>query len=213
MNFSEKILNSKIIKDPWPHKIINDTFDIEIFNKLSSVPKFLLDFENIKKNTFLKEKIQESKGEEGTTFGLWDLEQCGIDTETLNLISKVTDDFLKLSTSIFAQFPDHRKTNVELRTKPVFILDKPGNKYPIHDDIFNKIITFVTYMHPTENFGTSLHKENSDESLIKTVEWKQNRSLLFCPQTDITWHSYIAKKDVDSRCSFTIFVGFPVDPT
>ena len=74
-------------------------------------------------------------------------------------------------------------------------------EYPIHYDIEEKVLSFVTYVN-SEGTGTLLYDEN--KNFVKEVEWKPNRSLVFAGETDVTWHSY--KTDHRPRLTINTFI-------
>jgi hypothetical protein len=64
-----------------------------------------------------------------------------------------------------------------------------GNKkFPIHCDLPNKLLSVVVYISPENNIGTILYRDREGNNK-HTVEWKQNRSLIFS-RTNDSWHSY-----------------------
>ena len=65
-------------------------------------------------------------------------------------------------------------------------------KYPIHDDAPHKIFALMIYLAPQENIGTELY---AGSDLVKLIEWKPNRAVIFCPLTDVTYHAYGSSSD------------------
>ena len=62
-------------------------------------------------------------------------------------------------------------------------------KFPIHDDIPNKLLSGVIYIKPEKNIGTKFYKnKKGDEG--KEIEWKQNRGVFFAREERQTWHSF-----------------------
>lgn len=60
--------------------------------------------------------------------------------------------------------------------------------YPIHDEAKPKILSAVTYLMPDVSRGTLIF--DKDKNFVKEVEWKPNRTLIFAPIDNVTWHSY-----------------------
>jgi hypothetical protein len=60
--------------------------------------------------------------------------------------------------------------------------------YPIHPDTEDKILSVVVYISPENNIGTILYRDKAGKDKY-TIEWKQNRALIFSRKND-TWHSY-----------------------
>lgn len=65
--------------------------------------------------------------------------------------------------------------------------------YPIHDDAPHKIFALLIYIAPHENVGTQIY--DADKKLVKQIEWKPNRCVMFCPLSDVTWHGYGSSTD------------------
>lgn len=204
----EAIIGGQILNEPWPHQIIEKTIDQKSFEILKTIPRFLLTKENIQKNPFLKEKIffdaRTSPG--GAVLDLLDLIKCGVSEEVVEVFFDVAQDFLKLYKFILDRYPNSRKPSED---EEVFVqaninLDFPYNWFPPHDDVTRKIVTFVVYLSPENNIGTILHSFESEDDVQKIVEWKPNSSILFCPEKNVTWHSFKASNKVRVVCAFFI---------
>jgi hypothetical protein len=212
----EPIVGGQILQEPWPHQIIEQTIDQKSFEVLKTIPRFLLTKENIQKNSFLKEKIffdaRTSPG--GAVLDILDLIKCGVSEDVVEVLFDVAQDFLKLSKSILDRYPNSRKPSPE---QEVFVqaninLDFPYNWFPPHDDVSRKIITFIVYLSPENNIGTILHSIESEDDVQKIVEWKPNSSILFCPEKDVTWHSFKASDKLRVVCAFFIEVNVESRP-
>lgn len=62
-------------------------------------------------------------------------------------------------------------------------------KFPIHDDIPNKLLSGVVYLSPNKNSGTFFYKNYKGDNK-KEVEWKINRGVFFSRLERQSWHSY-----------------------
>lgn len=62
-------------------------------------------------------------------------------------------------------------------------------KFPIHDDIPEKLLSGVIYINPTENTGTIFY-DNKKGDRKSEVEWKINRAVFFSRKERKSWHSY-----------------------
>ena len=62
-------------------------------------------------------------------------------------------------------------------------------KFPIHDDIPNKLLSGVVYLSPSENVGTIFYSDKLGNNK-KIIEWKKNRGVFFSRREQETWHSY-----------------------
>ena len=62
-------------------------------------------------------------------------------------------------------------------------------KFPIHDDIPNKLLSGVIYIKPEKNSGTVFYKTKSGKGK-KEIEWEVNKAIFFSRSERETWHSY-----------------------
>jgi len=62
-------------------------------------------------------------------------------------------------------------------------------KFPIHDDIPDKLLSGVIYVSPEKNTGT-LFYENKKGDGKQEIEWKKNRAVFFSRKERKSWHSY-----------------------
>tara|TARA_B100000965_G_scaffold368563_1_gene355338 strand:+ start:4811 stop:5452 length:642 start_codon:yes stop_codon:yes gene_type:complete len=62
-------------------------------------------------------------------------------------------------------------------------------KFPIHDDIPNKLLSGVIYLNPSKNIGTLFYSDKYGNNK-KTIEWRKNRGVFFSRREEETWHSY-----------------------
>lgn len=80
----------------------------------------------------------------------------------------------------------------------------PANfHHKIHDEAEFKIMSAIVYVGPKVSHGTTFYLEEQFE-----IEWKPNRLMVFCGETNVTWHDY---KSAD-KMRFT-YNYFLVDPT
>lgn len=70
----------------------------------------------------------------------------------------------------------------------IFTLSPKDSRYGLHTDNKDKLLSTVIYLKPENNTGTILYEHKEDKH-PQTVEWKQNRALIFS-RTDETWHAY-----------------------
>lgn len=94
--------------------------------------------------------------------------------------NKISDKYLTL-------FSKHRPFT-KLTTRNQIIFCKGKLDYRIHDESEKKILSAVTYITPDTAIGTHIY--NADKSFNKSIEWLPNRLLMFCGETNKTWHSY-----------------------
>ena len=81
-------------------------------------------------------------------------------------------------------FSKHRE--YEIPSKLVHINATPPNfEHPIHDEASFKIMSAIVYLGPEESHGTTFYMGEEF-----AVEWKPNRLMVFCGETDVTWHGW-----------------------
>ena len=152
---------------PWEHVVVDNFLPDKLFKLLlTAISKKDFTFENKKHyNNFKLDYYEQFE-------------------------KKEVNDFFKQhinETFISEHFSTSRKYS-NLKSHFDFqIMNETGNS-SIHCDLEEKIITSVFYIYPKVNIGTSLYDIN--KNYIKTIDWVPNRAFIFCPLTDITWHSY-----------------------
>lgn len=79
--------------------------------------------------------------------------------------------------------------------------------HKVHDEATFKIMSAILYVAPEYNVGTILHDkfENPTESI--EVEWEPNTLMVFCGESNVTWHHY---ESFDQRFTYNYFL---VDPS
>jgi hypothetical protein len=104
---------------------------------------------------------------------------------------------------LLKEFDKHREYD-EL-AKFIHTAATPANfQHPIHYEAEFKIMTAILYLDPEESYGTNFLLDDYKEEL----EWKPNRLMCFCGETDVTWHDYRSGDAV--RHTYNYFL---VDPT
>ena len=66
-------------------------------------------------------------------------------------------------------------------------------KFPIHDDVPEKLLSGVIYLKPEKNLGTVFYSNKKGDDR-KEIEWKINRAVFFSRTENETWHSYEGDK-------------------
>ena len=201
MHINSSLYNAEIIQEPWPHVVIDDFFTEETWKKLSQIPEYILD---PLANQFLTDRVDNAreKTRGGNVFSLEDLLLSGVPEDIVECYWDACAEILENRETIYGQFPEHRPDNNSLM-KPCLNLDFKGNWYEPHPDSKAKLISLICYLDPVESEGTSLHTNQHQDSLVKTVDWKPNRCMVFCPGRD-TWHSF--KCPSEHRLVLAIFV-------
>ena len=79
----------------------------------------------------------------------------------------------------------------------------PNFDHPLHDEASFKIMSAVIYLGPEKSLGTTFYM---DEEFV--IEWRPNRLMIFCGETDVTWHDFKSGDHV--RHTYNYFL---CDPT
>ena len=69
------------------------------------------------------------------------------------------------------------------------VITNKNQKFPIHDDTPDKILSGVIYLYPKKNSGTLFYSNKKGEKKNE-IEWKVNRGVFFSRIEKKTWHSY-----------------------
>lgn len=156
-----------LVNDPWPYMVLDDYVDQPVMDGVLRVAQ---------------QKIKDG------LHGAWRLEE-ELPELYKDWEKKIKKDFFEF----YSQFPK-RRFILKPKVLSHIVVLPPGYYEGPHFDRFQKIFTSVTYVHPSKSTGTYIH-ESEDYSIFKEIEWKPNRSLLFCGVTNLTWHSF--KNDTD----------------
>lgn len=185
----QNIKNSPILMDPWPHKVIDNFFDKETFDKIRQTAQYL------KKYCI-----------DGKTNPFWLNEalEAGADPATVEDIITATDIILDNIQTILDDFPRYNKSNIGYYAMPKFGISGRDFKYPVHSESSHKVLLFVIYLEPEDERGTRLYSENDESKFVKEIEWKLNRAFLMCPGSDDTWHNWQSNGTVP-RITLNIF--------
>ncbi|MDC0450144.1 hypothetical protein OAL70_04640 [Pelagibacteraceae bacterium] len=106
----------------------------------------------------------------------------------LKLLKDMNDRYHNLAMKILRELNPKK---VSLYDYSEFYIIETGSnyKFPIHDDIPNKILSGVVYLKPEKNSGTLFYKNKKGEGK-EEVEWKVNKAVFFSRAEKETWHSY-----------------------
>lgn len=186
--FLEKCMNTKVMLDPWPHQIINETFDEKTFQKLSDVCVGKLSHIITKDLIHIHPK---------------DYHDYGIDfyDETLDICKNLYEN-LK---SIHEIYPNYRKYTKLGINAHISITPPLPYKFYIHQEGLEKTWSSVTYIAPQQNVGTKMYTRQDEGAFVKEAEWKPNTTFIFCGQQGKTWHSYESNQNTN-RITFNIFI-------
>lgn len=105
-----------------------------------------------------------------------------------DLIKRLQENYHSKAIAILSKLCPKK---LELYDYSEFFIVKTGKnyKFPIHDDIPQKLLSGVVYLSPKSNVGTIFY-ENKKGDGKKIIQWKQNRAIFFARKEGETWHSY-----------------------
>lgn len=207
--------------EPWKHAIIDNFLPEGLFNKFlesqeeiyaisdehfspESQTRIMLQHgsqtTNIVGNNTLPDSSQETK----------DVILSKFDMSGLRDLIDEFNCFLEENISPVYEFLKDEPLTEEdkLNLYSGFQLQPPGFVYPIHDESYIKKISIVLFVTPEDNHGTLLYKspEQDYHNPTKKIEWKQNRTFIFCGIPTVTWHSFYAKNGSEKRFTLASFV-------
>jgi len=158
----------EILKEPWPHLVIDDYYPEDVFQKLIS---------------YSKRKLKENKfGADGRFRMRFERDPELDDILSDNILSK----------KYFKYFENHREYNQDFSVYTEISGIIGPYRYKIHSEAPNKVMSLVVYLGPDRGRGTRLY--DKDKNFVKEIEWKPNRAFIFCGQDDVTWHDYLCDK-------------------
>ena len=186
--FLKKCLDTKVETDPWPHQILNDTFDEPTFKKLTDVCLTKLSHIRTDKLIHIHPK---------------DYKDYGIDfyDETL----EICENLLKNVKDVHSVYPVYRKYPTLGVNAHISITPPLPFKFYIHQEGLEKTWSSVTYISPKQNVGTKMYTAQDESTLKKEAEWKPNSTFIFCGDQGKTWHSYESNQNTN-RITFNLFM-------
>ena len=184
--FIKKILDEPIVNDPWPHQIVSDILDLTVFDKIDQQCQKLL---------LSNQKLLISPN---------DFEKYHLDLK--NEVDSISTDILCNFESIIKQYPYHRKYSETPQIDThISVVPPLPYKHVIHDESANKILSIILYVTPISNKGTLMYTADDENTLVKTVPWKQNSAFVFCGREQSTWHSF-ESDETNNRITLNFFI-------
>ena len=186
--FLSKCLETEIQTEPWPHQVIEDTFDKDTFQKLKDVCLTKLSHIRTDKLIHIHPK---------------DYVDYGIDfyDETLDICKHLLDNAVHLH----EVYPEYRKyPNLGVNAH-ISITPPLPYKFYIHQEGIEKTWSSVTYISPEHNVGTKMYTAQHEDAFVKEAEWKPNSTFIFCGHQGKTWHSYESNQNTN-RITFNLFI-------
>lgn len=154
-------------QEPWPHLIIDDFFEPEVFEKMRKEIGLFIGGSKIESRQTLYK----------------DFTSLPVTAEAL-----ASTDF----ESYVSHFKEHRPFEKLYRSSEVSFCLRDFS-YPVHDEASSKVLSVVVYIAPDQGIGTGIH--DLEKNHVFDVEWKPNRALIFAGLTGKTWHSYRSAPD------------------
>lgn len=183
------IISAPIILDPWPHKVIDNIFDLRILNSIIEGGNRL---------------VENAAYEQRDPNGLWMFKaiEHGVDIEIIDIIMNINLKLLQNYSSVLQDFPNAMLSQHGYFSIPRFNYIGPNVIGSIHDEGDSKTMALVIYLTPEENLGTHLYKTSETSSYVKTIEWKSNRGFLMVSQPGVTWHSFQSQNSTRLTLNF-----------
>lgn len=156
-----------MIQTPWPHMIVDNFYDVDLFNDMETELVKFIDSEIVKKPHY---NIRSDECNMKVLF-----------PATFKCIKSA--DYKKY----YDWFENKRQSKNYLIYHGISIITD-GHEFPIHDEHPGKILTFVNYVNPNNGIGTMIY--DKDKNYVGDIPWVKNRSLVFAGIDNITWHAY-----------------------
>ena len=184
--FLDKCLNTKVVLNPWPHQIINNTLSKNVFEKLKMQCEKL----DIKRNDLVHIIPKDYK-------------KYNIDfyDETVSICKNLLEN----AEILCGRYPKYRWFKNLAVNAHISITPPLPWKFYIHQESMEKIWSSVTYITPQKNVGTKMYTEEAECTFVKEAPWIPNSTFIFCGQQGKTWHSYESTELVN-RITFNLFL-------
>ena len=184
--FLDKCLNTKVVLNPWPHQIINNTLSKNVFEKLKMQCEKLdvqqTDLVHIYPKDYKKYNID-----------FYD--------ETVSICKNLLEN----AEILCGRYPKYRWFENLAVNAHISITPPLPWQFYIHQESLEKIWSSVTYITPQKNVGTKMYKEDDENTFVKEAPWIPNSTFIFCGQKGKTWHSYESTELVN-RITFNLFL-------
>lgn len=170
--------NLQVYEEPYRHIVIDNYYPQDVYEAIKS--DFLENIDLYRSDPRRLNGLNTAIADDGSLYGIGEWQEIVKDHLYID------EDFLK------EHFIDYR-SYTHLDRKITMNLANPNYKHKIHSEASIKVLSAVCYIAPEESLGTHLY--NLDRSYHSTVEWKQNRCLIFPGMTGVTWHSFESPSD------------------
>jgi hypothetical protein len=170
------VISSKLLTDPWPHKVIKNFLSEESLSAALKIVEKLSQLDN--------DEIEE-------TLWITDIIRItGLEKEA-EIIVNAADRLIKNLDIVSTEFKEQLHSNLGYFNNPRFSITTEGSDDgEIHDEPNYKVMSLVVYLAPETSIGTLLYLENDENSFHHEVEWDVNSALMFYTIPNKTWHKY-----------------------
>lgn len=173
----DRITASEVLKQPWPHQIVDDFLDRDLFRSLQQNSVYLLD------------KYGLVKGDRIDPTNLIDLKK-DIDPSLYYQIWEYNKLLLQNCEKIFKLYPEHRSYENYYSMPSFHFMHPNAGFHQIHDETKDKSLSIVLYIHPHDGVGTRIYTSSKEEDFYQEISWKPNRAMIFCGIENTTWHGF-----------------------
>lgn len=173
----DSLLNVKVEKSPWQHKIIDNILSQETFDILSKAAIKL---------------SKTKKDEDYYSDGIWlnDFQTFNLEPKVFDSVVKISEEFLSIQKPLLDQFEPYLKSEIGYFNAPKFNYSINSVEGTIHDEGTSKTLALIIYLIPEKTPGTKLYVGSEKKDFYGEIPWKQNRGFLMCTEPGKTWHSY-----------------------
>lgn len=155
--------------NPWPHLEIQDYFDPMLYSACrAELLKYIsTNINKLSHHTIIRSQEHDFKERFPATSAF--AESANIDSDLLK------------------HFSNHRQYSALYNFYDISIC-LGDFSYKIHDEAPWKVLSAVTYIAPKQSTGTLLY--DSAKEYVTTAAWAENKTLIFAPIDNVTWHSF-----------------------
>lgn len=166
--------------NPWPHLEIQNYFDSSLYSacKAELLRYVTTNIRNLSHHTIIRSQEKD-----------------------FNIRFPATRAFAEsanIDSALLKHFSNHRNYTSLYNFYDISIC-LGDFSYRIHDEAPWKVLSAVTYIAPKESTGTLLY--NNNKEYVTTAKWAENKTLIFAPIDNVTWHSF------ESRGTYRITVN------
>ena len=176
---------TSVIKEPWPHLLVDDFFTPGEFKFLYEESKKMVEDiqpdEKIILQDFWKWKRKRPSDKRTVT------EKREKTAKSEKYLNHFTKKYTPICMKYLDQLAPHKMMLFDRFSTKLQATggDEEKSSHSLHTDPEDKLLTIVVYVYPEHHVGTSIGTRES----TSPVEWKQNRALIFTRE-DYTWHNY-----------------------